>query len=92
MKELVRSLGALVPPEVRAEGGAGAYEAALGFESMLLGQLTKDLIPADGPYGPTIGDAFSDALLQGGGIGLAEDLYIGLRSSQAPPAGRRHEA
>jgi hypothetical protein len=46
---------------------------------MLLGQLTKDLIPADGPYGATIGDAFSDALLQGGGIGLAEDLYRALK-------------
>ena len=71
---------ALIPAHVREGGGAGAYEAALGFESMLLGQLTKDLIPADGPYGATIGDAFSDALLQGGGIGLAEDLYRALKT------------
>ncbi len=71
---------ALIPAHVREEGGAESYEAALGFESMLLGRLTKDLIPADGPYGPTIGEAFSDALLQGGGIGLAEDLYRALKS------------
>ena len=81
---------ALIPAHVREDGGGEAYEAALGFESMLLGRLTKDLIPADGPYGATIGDAFSDALLRGGGIGLAEDLCFGLRSSQAPPSGRRH--
>ncbi len=71
---------ALIPAHVREEGGAESYKAALGFESMLLGQLTKDLIPADGPYGSTIGDAFSDALLQGGGIGLAEDLYRALKA------------
>jgi hypothetical protein len=81
---------ALIPAHVREEGGADTYEAALGFESMLLDKLTEDLIPTSGPYGAQVGDAFSDALLQGGGIGLAEDLYFGLRSSQAPPFGRRH--
>lgn len=85
---------ALVPAAVREEGGEDTYKAALGFESMLVRQLTKDVIPAEGPYASTIGDAFNDALLQGGGIGMAEDLYrdFTLQSSQAPPSGRRHQA
>jgi hypothetical protein len=70
---------ALVPRSVRAEGGTERYQAALGFESMLLHQLTDKLVPADGPYASTINGAFGDALLHGGGIGLAEDLYKALK-------------
>ena len=70
---------ALVPAAVRKEGGTDAYQAALGFESMLLNQLTEDLVPGDGPYASTINAAFGDALLQGGGVGLAEDLYRALK-------------
>ena len=70
---------AMVPAAVRAEGGAETYQAALGFESLLLHQLTDDLVPTGGPYAATIQDAFGDALLQGGGIGLSEDLYRAMK-------------
>ena len=68
-----------IPAAVREEGGAETYQAALGFESVLLHELTDDLVPAAGPYASTIDDAFGEALLQGGGIGLSEDLYKALR-------------
>ena len=60
-------------------------KAAEGFERLLLGQLTKALVdsslPADktasaatGAYREMLPDALTEALMSGGGIGLAKQL------------------
>ena len=61
------------------------YKTALGFERMLLGQLTKVLVdsalpsgddasPAVSAYKDMLPDAMTEALMSGGGIGLAAAL------------------
>ena len=76
-----------VPAQVREEGGAATYKAALGFESMLLDQLSDQLVQdaglGDSPYGAQMTGAFSQSLLQGGGIGLAGALYASLKERSA---------
>jgi Rod binding domain-containing protein len=64
-----------------------AYTAALGFERMLLEQLTKplakDALSADdgsadsgsAVYGDLISTSLADSVSQQGGLGLANDLY-----------------
>ncbi len=71
--------GAAKPAEDKA-----AVEAAEGFERLLLGQLTRTLLdsalPADGASAATsaykgqLPDALTEALMSGGGIGLAQTL------------------
>jgi Rod binding domain-containing protein len=68
---------------------AGAAKAGEAFERALLGQLTKTLAEsafggADGPssvaagaYRDLLPDALTDALVEGGGIGLARVLDRG---------------
>ena len=62
-----------------------------GFEKLLLGQLTKELVetamPTDGEaaaatgaYRQMLPDALTEALMSGGGIGLAKQLAEGARS------------
>jgi Rod binding domain-containing protein len=62
-----------------------------GFEKLLLGQLTKELVetamPADGDaaaatgaYKQMLPDALTEALMSGGGIGLARQLAEGAKS------------
>ena len=84
----ISSLPAVLPPEVR-EGGSEAkkaYGAALGFERMLVKQLTKSLADsaaigggenggAPAAYRDMISDGIADAITQAGGIGMAENLY-----------------
>jgi Rod binding domain-containing protein len=66
-----------------------AKETAEGFERLLLGQLTKALVdsalPADGASAAAVGayremlpDALTEALMSGGGIGLAKQLEEGM--------------
>ena len=73
----------LVPAAVREAGDTKVYKAALGFESMMLDQLTKTMVQdsdlADSPYADQISGSFSQGLLQGGGIGLAGELYRALK-------------
>jgi Rod binding domain-containing protein len=80
---------AQIPAEVRKEGGTNAYKAALGFESMLLDQLSQTLVKDSGigdtPYAGQVTEAFSQSLLQGGGIGLAGQLYASLKDTSAAP-------
>jgi hypothetical protein len=70
--------GAL-PREVREAGDDArqTYRAALGFERMLLGELTKAMGAAGGtgPQAELIGDTLADAVTAGGGAGLALDLF-----------------
>jgi Rod binding domain-containing protein len=102
MSELtgVTSLPAVLPAEVRKDGDEGkkAYSAALGFEQMLVKQLTKSLTDSsalgggqdgengeDGQggspaaYREMISDGIANAITQGGGIGLAMDIYKQIR-------------
>jgi Rod binding domain-containing protein len=62
-----------------------------GFEKLLVGQLTKQLvesaIPSDGEaaaatgaYKQMLPDALTEALMSGGGIGLAKQLAQGAKS------------
>lgn len=62
-----------------------------GFEKLLVGQLTKQLvesaIPSDGEaaaatgaYKQMLPDALTEALMSGGGIGLAKQLAQGVKS------------
>jgi hypothetical protein len=75
-----------VPAAVRKEGGEADYRAALGFEGLLLDRLSEQLVKDagldDSPYASSVGEAFSASLLQGGGLGLAEDLYASLRATE----------
>jgi Rod binding domain-containing protein len=87
--------GVTLPPEIRA-AGAGAqqeYRSALAFERVLLGQLTKAIqatVPSDDEgasaatesYRNMLPDTIADAVIAGGGIGLASDLVRALRTDQ----------
>ena len=74
-----------LPPAVR-NGSAKdkeAYEAALGFEQVLLGRLVKSMASSgplsEGPYAAPVQDALSGGLINNGGLGLAENLYRALK-------------
>lgn len=74
------------------------YRSALSFERVLLGQLTKAMqatVPTEGEDGEDGGTSaatqtyknmlpgqMADALVAGGGIGLASDLVRSLRTGQ----------
>jgi Rod binding domain-containing protein len=70
-----------LPADVRSGSAADkkAYKAALGFEQVMLGELVKastESTPlAEGDYAGTVNDAFSSALANAGGTGLAAQLY-----------------
>jgi Rod binding domain-containing protein len=94
----IQSLPAVLPAEVRKGGKEAkeAYGAALGFERMLVKQLTKSLTDSsaigggeDGQsgspaaYREMISDGIADAITNAGGIGLAENLYKQVRPEDA---------
>ena len=94
---------AALPAEVRngTKQDEKAYEAALGFERMLLGELTKSLADTAKPAGSDesddsasgdgsqdaassmymqmLPDQLADSIIQGGGIGLARNMYDSLK-------------
>ena len=77
---------AALPRDVRAGSpdDKRAYNAALGFEKLLLEQLVKEMSAAtpsltEGARGDAVTDAMTDALADAGGIGLAPQLYQTLR-------------
>jgi Rod binding domain-containing protein len=83
----VHATGGAAPtaPAAASKADAKANERGEGFERMLLGQLTRTLIdsalPTDGAasastsaYKDLLPDALTEALMSGGGIGLAETL------------------
>lgn len=84
-----------LPPDVRAAGTEGArlYQAALGFERQLLAQLADQLAttaePADeedagggSSYARSLlPGALADGLLAAGGVGLAHELWLGMRNA-----------
>jgi Rod binding domain-containing protein len=89
----IGSLPPVLPAEVRngSKETKEAYAAAVGFERMLVKQLTKSLTDTaalggtsasdDGQsgspaaYKEMIADGIADAITNAGGIGLAEQLY-----------------
>jgi Rod binding domain-containing protein len=87
----------LLPADVRdgTKQDKQSYQAALGFERMLLGELTKAMAdtakPAEGDDGSEGKDAASqmylqmlpdqlaDSMISNGGMGLARDLYSSVK-------------
>jgi Rod binding domain-containing protein len=86
---------ATLPADIRngSKQDKQAYTAALGFERMLLGELTKQMAetakPADGDddsqdaasnmYMQMLPDQLADAVTANGGTGLARSLYDATR-------------
>ena len=87
----VGSVGATAATPAAKQPDAKTVENFEGFEKLLLGQLTKQLvesaIPSDGEaaaatgaYKQMLPDALTEALMSGGGIGLAKQLAQGAKS------------
>jgi hypothetical protein len=81
---------ALLPAAVRSAPRAEqqAYEAALGFERVLVGQLANQLQEStggedSGPYASLVPSALADGIMAAGGLGLAEPLSHSI-SKDAP--------
>jgi hypothetical protein len=78
-----------LPASVRSGSAADkkAYQAALGFEQMLLGELVKNMTTtgpmAEGPHAQPLQDALTGALVAGGGIGVGASLYAALKEREA---------
>ena len=87
---------ALLPASVRSgsESDKQDYKAALGFEQLLVGQLVQTMVGADaagdddtanplasGPLAGQMQDALTGALMSAGGLGLASQIYQGMRSA-----------
>ena len=86
-----------LPADVRAAGAHGRklYDAALGFEQTLVrtlaSQLTATADPASdddeggdaaaGIIRDQIPDALADGISSNGGLGLAHELYLGMKAS-----------
>jgi Rod binding domain-containing protein len=84
--------GAAATTPEAPRGTTDATKAGEGFERMLLGQLTKELVdsalPSDqaasaatGAYKQMLPDALTEALMSGGGIGLAQQLAAATKAS-----------
>ena len=82
----------LLPADVRDASPAQrrTYQAALGFERMLVSQLAKSLSDTTGgedeqasaatqTYRSMLPDALADGIIAGGGLGLAKDLAKEIR-------------
>ena len=79
-------------PAAQSKADAKSVEKNFeGFEKLLVGQLTKQLVetamPSDpeasaatGAYQQMLPDALTEALMSGGGIGLAKQLAQGVKS------------
>ncbi|MFP5364220.1 MAG: rod-binding protein [Thermoleophilia bacterium] len=86
--------GVALPREIRSAGPGEQqeYRSALAFERVLLGQLTKAMQATTGgsqaasaateTYKDMLPDAMADALVAGGGVGLASDLLRAMRSER----------
>ena len=87
----------IVPADVRNAGAQAeqTYRAAIGFERTLLEQLTKSLskgtLDGDGEdggdsaatsaYRDMLPGTLADAITGAGGLGLAHDLFLSMRSA-----------
>jgi hypothetical protein len=73
---------AALPRDIRegSERDREAYEAALGFERMLVGKLVETAMPERegqdaSPYANAVTGAFADGLMTAGGLGLARQIH-----------------
>ena len=94
MAPITPAAGAALPPEIRAaeKPVQDAYRSALAFERVLLGQVTKAMQSTTGggegagaateAYRNMLPDTMADAIIAGGGIGLASDLVRALRTER----------
>lgn len=83
----------LLPADIRqgSQTRREAYTASLGFEQLLVQQLTESLASSareamggDSPYANMMPTAMADGIMDAGGLGLARQLT----DSLAPPAPR----
>ena len=81
----------LLPADIRSapQPRREAYEAGLGFERLLVTQLTQSLsrstgeaLGGDSPYASLLPEALTDGVMSGGGLGLARRLADAIE----PPA------
>ncbi len=77
---------AALPREIREGSRAdrNAYEAALGFERMLVARLVETAAPERedaGPHAAAVTGAFADALMTAGGLGLARQIHARIAGS-----------
>ena len=77
-----------MPRDVRAGSAEDkqAYRTALGFERLLVAQLVERAMPGDekaGPRAAAVHDAFADALMTAGGLGLARQIHAQIRRESA---------
>lgn len=85
--------GVALPPEIRSAGPAAQqeYRSALAFERILIGQLTQAMQSSIGgsdeggsaateAYRNMLPETMADALVAGGGVGLASHLVRALRT------------
>jgi hypothetical protein len=86
----------LLPRDIRSGPPArrNAYEAGLGFERLLVTQLTSSLAASaqdafggeDAPYASMLPDALADGVMDGGGLGLARQLTDAIAPQTTKPA------
>jgi len=88
---------ALLPADIRQAAPArkDAYEAGLGFERLLVQQLSnsltdsaRDALGGDSPYASLLPDALTDGVIAGGGLGLARQLADAIAPPDATNADR----
>jgi Rod binding domain-containing protein len=87
----------LLPADIRSAPTArkDAYEAGLGFERLLVQQLSqsltdgaRDAMGGDSPYASLLPDALTDGLMTSGGLGLARQLADAIQPATAANADR----
>jgi len=87
---------AQLPADVRTAAPARkqAYEAGLGFERLLVQQLTqsladsaRDAMGGDSPYASLLPDALTDGVMSAGGLGLARQLTDAIAPASVLPQG-----
>lgn len=87
---------AQLPADIRdaAPARRDAYEAGLGFERLLVQQLSqsltdsaRDAMGGDSPYAMLLPDALTDGVMGGGGLGLARQLADAIEPGVTSPAG-----
>lgn len=83
-----------LPPDVRVAGveARALYGAALGFEQLLVRRIAESLADMSGSEGgqsaatgvvaQLLPDALAQGVADGGGIGLARELYDSLRRDE----------
>jgi Rod binding domain-containing protein len=88
---------ASLPPEIRkgSKQDRQDYQAALGFERMLIGELTKAMADTAKPddsagkgqdaassmYMQMLPDQLADGIVAGGGLGLAQSFYDSVKEN-----------